>query len=45
MRWWWVCYIPGSIIKKFEKEYGVTVIYDTFESETDMYTRIATGGD
>jgi spermidine/putrescine transport system substrate-binding protein len=40
----WYYYIPNSIIEKFEKEYGVTVIYDEFQSEEDMYARIAAGG-
>jgi spermidine/putrescine transport system substrate-binding protein len=40
----WNYYVPDSIIKKFEEEYGVTVVYDTFDSEEDMYARIAAGG-
>jgi spermidine/putrescine transport system substrate-binding protein len=39
----WAYYVPSSIIEKFEKEYGVTVIYDAFDSETDMYDSIAAG--
>jgi spermidine/putrescine transport system substrate-binding protein len=39
----WLYYIPNSIIEKFEKEYGVTVVYDAFQSEEDMYARIAAG--
>ncbi|MDR1288309.1 MAG: extracellular solute-binding protein [Treponema sp.] len=39
----WPYYVPDSIIEKFEKEYGVTVVYDGFQSEEDMYARIAAG--
>jgi spermidine/putrescine transport system substrate-binding protein len=40
----WVYYIPDSVIEKFEQEYNVTVVYDTFASDEDMYARIAAGG-
>ena len=39
----WSYYIPDSIIDKFEKEYNVKVIYDEFESNEEMYTRLKTG--
>ncbi|MDR2392984.1 MAG: extracellular solute-binding protein [Treponema sp.] len=40
----WTYYTPPSIIEKFEKEYGVTVIYDEFASNEDMYAKIQAGG-
>jgi spermidine/putrescine transport system substrate-binding protein len=40
----WTYYIPASVIAKFESEYGVTVIYDEFASNEDMYAKIQAGG-
>ncbi|MDR1836796.1 MAG: extracellular solute-binding protein, partial [Treponema sp.] len=40
----WTYYTPDSIIKKFEKEYGVKVVYDEFASNEDMYTKLKSGG-
>ncbi|MDR0586653.1 MAG: hypothetical protein LBG26_05385, partial [Treponema sp.] len=28
----WTYYTPDTVIEKFEREYGVTVIYDEFDS-------------
>lgn len=40
----WTYYIPASVIEKFEFEYGITVIYDEFASNEDMYAKIQAGG-
>jgi spermidine/putrescine transport system substrate-binding protein len=40
----WTYYTPDSVIQKFEKEYGVSVIYDEFASNEDMYAKIKAGG-
>ncbi|MDR1972074.1 MAG: extracellular solute-binding protein [Treponema sp.] len=40
----WTYYTPDSVIEKFEAEYGVTVIYDEFPSNEDMYAKIKAGG-
>jgi spermidine/putrescine transport system substrate-binding protein len=39
----WLYYCPESIIEKFEKEYPIDIIYDTFYSNEDMYTTIRAG--
>ncbi|MDR0400538.1 MAG: spermidine/putrescine ABC transporter substrate-binding protein, partial [Treponema sp.] len=36
----WTYYTPDSVIEKFEQEYGVTVYYDEFASNEDMYAKI-----
>jgi spermidine/putrescine transport system substrate-binding protein len=36
----WTYYTPDTVIEKFEEEYGVTVIYDEFASNEDMYAKI-----
>ncbi|MDR0569543.1 MAG: extracellular solute-binding protein [Spirochaetaceae bacterium] len=40
----WTYYTPKSVIEKFEKEYSVTVVYDEFPSNEEMYTKIMAGG-
>jgi spermidine/putrescine transport system substrate-binding protein len=40
----WTYYTPDSVIEKFEKEYGVEVIYDEFASNEDMYAKLKAGG-
>ncbi|MDR3139941.1 MAG: extracellular solute-binding protein [Treponema sp.] len=40
----WTYYTPDSVIEKFEKEYNVTVVYDEFASNEDMYAKIKAGG-
>jgi len=40
----WTYYTPDSIIRKFEKEYGVKVIYDQFASNEELYAKLKTGG-
>jgi len=36
----WTYYTPNSVIEKFEKEFNVTVVYDEFASNEDMYAKI-----
>ncbi|AQP53659.1 spermidine/putrescine ABC transporter substrate-binding protein [Vagococcus penaei] len=40
----WGDYIDPALIKKFEKEYGYKVIYETFDSNEAMITKIQQGG-
>jgi len=40
----WTYYTPDTVISKFEKEYNVTVIYDEFASNEDMYAKLKAGG-
>lgn len=40
----WGDYIDEQVIKDFEKEYGIRVIYDTFATNEDMYVKLKSGG-
>lgn len=40
----WGDYIDEDVIGKFEKEYDVRVVYDTFSTNEDMYVKITSGG-
>ncbi len=40
----WGDYIDESVLKEFEKEFGVRVIYDTFSTNEDMYVKLKAGG-
>lgn len=40
----WGDYIDPALVKKFEKETGIKVIYETFDSNEAMMTKIAQGG-
>ncbi|ABW20068.1 ABC transporter substrate-binding protein [Alkaliphilus oremlandii] len=40
----WADYIDESVIKEFEKEFDVRVIYDTFSTNEDMYVKLKSGG-
>jgi len=40
----WTYYTPDTVIEKFEKEYKVSVLYDEFASNEDMYAKIKAGG-
>jgi spermidine/putrescine transport system substrate-binding protein len=40
----WTYYTPDSILRKFEQEYGVTIIYDTFASNEELYAKLLAGG-
>lgn len=39
----WGVYLDETLIDEFEAEYGVEVIYDTFDSNETMYTKLASG--
>lgn len=39
----WSEYMPDSVIKKFEKEYGVKVNYSTYSSNDEMLAKINAG--
>ena len=39
----WGAYIDNTVIEKFEKEYNCIVIYDMFESNESMYTKLLSG--
>ncbi|MFR7321642.1 MAG: hypothetical protein ACLUTH_10200 [Blautia massiliensis (ex Durand et al. 2017)] len=36
-------YMDLSLIDKFEKQYNCTIVYETFESNEMMYTKLASG--
>lgn len=36
----WTEYIPGTLLNKFTKETGIEVIYSTFESNEEMYSKL-----
>lgn len=40
----WGDYIDSDLIKQFEKETGIKVIYETFDSNESMLTKIQQGG-
>lgn len=40
----WGDYIDPDLLKDFERETGITVIYETFDSNEAMMTKIAQGG-
>ena len=40
----WGDYIDESVIKDFEKEYGIKVNYETYDTNESMYTKIKSGG-
>lgn len=40
----WGDYIDKSVIKSFEREYNVKVVYDEFSTNEDMYAKLKAGG-
>ena len=40
----WGDYIDVEVLDQFEQETGIKVIYETFETNEDMYAKIAMGG-
>ncbi|WGE42245.1 extracellular solute-binding protein [Actinobacillus equuli] len=36
----WTEYVPSSLLEKFTKETGIEVIYSTFESNEEMYSKL-----
>lgn len=40
----WGDYIDAEVLRQFEEETGIRVIYETYETNEDMYAKIAMGG-
>ncbi|HOJ94721.1 MAG TPA: extracellular solute-binding protein, partial [Fervidobacterium nodosum] len=40
----WADYIPEEVIQEFEKEYNCKVVYDTYSSNEEMYSKLKQGG-
>ncbi len=40
----WGDYIDMDVIRDFEKEYGIKVVYDTFATNEDLYVKLKQGG-
>ena len=40
----WGDYIDESVLKEFEKQYKMKVIYETFTTNEDMYVKLKSGG-
>ena len=40
----WTYYTPDTVIKKFEEEHHVTVVYDQFASNEELYAKLKAGG-
>ena len=40
----WTYYIPDEVIKDFEQEYKVKVVYDMYSSNEEMFTKLKAGG-
>ena len=36
----WTEYVPSSLLEQFTKETGIEVIYSTFESNEEMYSKL-----
>ncbi|GHV89089.1 spermidine/putrescine ABC transporter substrate-binding protein [Spirochaetia bacterium] len=40
----WTYYCPDSVIEKFEKEFGIRVIYDMYDTNEAMLAKLQSGG-
>ncbi|MDL2229607.1 extracellular solute-binding protein [Treponema sp. OttesenSCG-928-L16] len=40
----WTYYTPDTVIEKFEAEYGVEVIYDSYASNEELFAKLMAGG-
>ncbi len=40
----WTYYTPDSVIEKFEAEFGVDVVYDSYTTNEEMFTKLMSGG-
>ncbi len=40
----WTYYIPEEVVRAFEKEKGVKVVYDVFASNEEMFAKLKAGG-
>lgn len=39
----WTYYTPETVVEKFEKEYGVKVVYDMYDSNEELYAKLQAG--
>jgi spermidine/putrescine transport system substrate-binding protein len=40
----WTYYIPDEVLKDFEKTYNVSLVYDMYASNEEMYSKLKAGG-
>lgn len=40
----WSYYIPEQVLRDFEKKFHVTIVYDVYSSNEEMYTKLKAGG-
>jgi len=40
----WTYYIPDDVLEGFEKEFNVTIVYDMYASNEEMFTKLKAGG-
>lgn len=40
----WTYYMPDDVVRDFEKQFGVKVVYDMFASNEEMFTKLKAGG-
>lgn len=40
----WSYYIPEEVLRDFEKKFNVTIVYDVYSSNEEMYTKLKAGG-
>jgi spermidine/putrescine transport system substrate-binding protein len=40
----WSYYIPDDVLKDFEKQFSVKLVYDVYSSNEEMYTKLKAGG-
>jgi len=41
----WTYYIPDEVLKSFEKETGIRLIYDVYTTNEEMYAKLKAGGE
>ena len=40
----WTYYIPDEVLKDFEKKYNVSIVYDMYASNEEMFAKLKAGG-
>ncbi|GHV78887.1 spermidine/putrescine ABC transporter substrate-binding protein [Spirochaetia bacterium] len=40
----WTYYTPTSVLRQFEEEFNCEIVYDTFASNEELYTKLRAGG-
>ena len=40
----WTYYIPDAVIKEFEQRYNVSIVYDMYASNEEMFAKLKAGG-